>query len=64
MILARGRIEPIDEQTCTVNVSDDSLEYITRHLVDLDADFSIDGPPELHDQLRRLAQRLTQAAGS
>jgi len=69
-ILARGhalpgRIEPLDERTCAVNVSDDSLHYIAHHLVDLDAEFTIEhGPSELRDRLRVLAQRLSQAAES
>jgi predicted DNA-binding transcriptional regulator YafY len=58
-----GRIESVDEQTCTVNVSDDSLDYIAHHLVDLDADFTInDGHPELRARLRELAERLYRAA--
>ncbi|HET6920208.1 MAG TPA: YafY family protein [Jiangellaceae bacterium] len=69
-ILARGdvlpgRIGAIDEHSSTVNVSDDSLDHITRHLVDLDVEFTIDdGPPEIRDRLRRVAERLLRAARS
>jgi hypothetical protein len=69
-ILARchvlpDRIQRLDEHTCTINVSDDSLDYIAHHLVELDAEFAIDdGPPEIRDRLRKLADRLTRAARS
>jgi predicted DNA-binding transcriptional regulator YafY len=68
MIAARtgalpGRIESLDEHSCTVNVSDDSLDYVAHHLVDLDADFTIhDDHPELRARLRELAERLSRAA--
>ncbi|MGH3736621.1 MAG: helix-turn-helix transcriptional regulator [Micromonosporaceae bacterium] len=58
-----ARVTPLDENTCAVNVSDDSLERITQHLVALGADFALDTvPPELRDQLHSLAGRLTRAA--
>jgi hypothetical protein len=39
------RVEPLDENTCTVHVSDDSLDRMTQHLVALGADFTLDTAP-------------------
>ncbi len=59
------RIQPCGENTCTVNVSDDSLDHIANHLVALSADFTIGrGPPELAAHLNEVAHRLTRAAQS
>ena len=59
-----GRVEPIDEHTCTVHVSDDSVDRMTQHLVALGADFTIHtAPADLRRRLRDLAERLTRAAG-
>ncbi|GAT70545.1 DNA-binding transcriptional regulator [Planomonospora sphaerica] len=58
-----GRIEPVDEHTCTVRLGSDSLDAIAAELAALGADFTLDGPPELLDRLRAVAGRLLRAAG-
>jgi predicted DNA-binding transcriptional regulator YafY len=68
VVLARtgalpGRVKPLGANSCTVNISDDSLDRMTQHLVALGADFTLyTAPPELHHQLHNLAKRLARAA--
>jgi predicted DNA-binding transcriptional regulator YafY len=58
-----GRVQPLDESRCTVHVSDDSLHRMTRHLVALDADFTLNtASPELRQHLNDLAKRLARGA--
>jgi predicted DNA-binding transcriptional regulator YafY len=56
-------VEAIDERTCAANVGADSPGMLALWLGMLDADFEIDGSPELADHLRTLAGRYTRAAG-
>ena len=58
-----GRVEALDEHTCVVRFGADSLDRIALELVALGADFTLDGPPELLDHLRVVAERLLRPAG-
>ncbi len=61
--LIPGRVEPVDEHTCTVHVGADTPEFVITHLVALGADFALDdAPPELLDHLQTAGQRLIDAA--
>lgn len=59
--LLPGRVEALDEHTCTVRFGSDSPGAIVRDLVGLEADFTLDGPAELLDQVRTAARRLSEA---
>jgi predicted DNA-binding transcriptional regulator YafY len=56
-------VEAIDDQACFAHVGSDSAHALAQWLVLLDADFDASHDPELAHELRRLADRLTQAAG-
>jgi predicted DNA-binding transcriptional regulator YafY len=51
-------IERIDDERCVVHAYGSTPEVLALHLGWLDADFSVDGPPELVACLRRLASRF------
>ncbi|MFF5211616.1 hypothetical protein [Streptosporangium sp. NPDC000396] len=53
----------MDEHTCVVRFGADSLDRIALELVALGTDFTLDGPPELLDHLRVVAERLLRPAG-
>lgn len=59
-----GRIQPVDDHTCTVRFSADTLEEITRDILAmtvLGASFTLDGPTEALCHLRTIAGHLTEA---
>ncbi|MGK5639403.1 helix-turn-helix transcriptional regulator [Streptomyces sp. URMC 126] len=56
------RVRAIDENSCTVDCSGDDLPGIVRHLVALDAEYTLDADPRVGDCLRRAAERLHRAA--
>lgn len=51
-------VEPVDDVTCVVHAGADSPFRLALHLLMLDADFTVDGPPELLDALARIGQRV------
>ena len=58
-------VEAVDEHTCIVNVGADTPQMLAVYLGMLDADFEVDEPPELVEQVRALADRYRRAtAGS
>jgi predicted DNA-binding transcriptional regulator YafY len=60
-------IEPIDEESCRVDLSSDTPQVLAAWLGMLGVDFEIedpDGQPELVEQLRELARRYQRAVGS
>ncbi|MBF6333390.1 WYL domain-containing protein [Nocardia transvalensis] len=59
-----GRITPVDESACAVEISDDSPARIAAILVGLDADYTLDADPEVLDHLTRCASRITGAVRS
>ncbi|WP_198653340.1 helix-turn-helix transcriptional regulator [Actinocorallia populi] len=58
---AAGTVERVDERTCVLHTGADTVEALGVHLGLLDADFTVTGPPELLEHLRRLAGRYTRA---
>ena len=57
-----GTVEAVDEGTCILDTGADSLEILAVYLGMLDADFVVDGPPELVAHLRVLAGRYGRSA--
>jgi predicted DNA-binding transcriptional regulator YafY len=56
-----GRVEPIDERSCELRTSDDSLEWLAVRIGMLDVDFDVHEPPELVERFRVLARRYARA---
>jgi predicted DNA-binding transcriptional regulator YafY len=56
-------VEPVDHDTCLIDVGSDNAHMLALNLGMLDADFHIDEAtaPELADHLRTLAARYTRA---
>nr|WP_255622724.1 YafY family protein [Pseudonocardia sp. DSM 110487] len=57
-------VEPVDDHTCLVHVGAETPHMLAAHILVIDADFEVDGPPELLDALRTIGHRChaTQAA--
>jgi predicted DNA-binding transcriptional regulator YafY len=56
-------VEPLDEQTCVIEVGSDDPMMLAGYLALLGADFTVEQPAELVDALRALSARLARAAG-
>lgn len=56
-----GVLEPIDAQSCFFEVGAPSYERLAMHLVFLGVDFELSEPPELVEEVRRLAERYRNA---
>jgi predicted DNA-binding transcriptional regulator YafY len=56
-----GVLEPIDGQSCFFEVGAPSYESLAMRLVFLGVDFALSGPPELEEEVRRLAERYRKA---
>jgi predicted DNA-binding transcriptional regulator YafY len=54
-------VEAVDQRSCIVNVGSDTPQMLAAYLGMLDADFDVDGPPELVERLRTLADRYRRA---
>jgi predicted DNA-binding transcriptional regulator YafY len=54
-------VEPIDDNTCTVLASGNTIETLALYLGMLDADFQVTEPPELVAHLGKLAERFARA---
>jgi predicted DNA-binding transcriptional regulator YafY len=59
---AVGVVEAIDEHSCVLACGADTVDTVAVYLGLLDADFDVDGPPELIERLRVLADRYGRAA--
>ncbi|MFI8391880.1 helix-turn-helix transcriptional regulator [Streptomyces sp. NPDC085540] len=57
------RIRPIDESTCLVDASDDSLTRIAQTLAGLPADYTLDADPDVLSHLRTSAHHTLHATG-
>ncbi|WP_262418803.1 YafY family protein [Streptomyces sp. SP2-10] len=57
------RIRPLDEVTCLVNASDDSLTRISQIRAGLTADYTLDADPDVLNHLRATAHRTLHATG-
>jgi predicted DNA-binding transcriptional regulator YafY len=61
--VAEVELEPVDERTCTLRTSADSLEWTALRIAFLELEFTVREPPELAARLRDLGTRLVRAAG-
>ncbi|MFK0292579.1 helix-turn-helix transcriptional regulator [Streptomyces sp. NPDC090442] len=57
------RIRPVDEHTCRVDASDDTLPRIAQTLAGLDSAYTLDADPEVLAHLRDFAHRTLRATG-
>ena len=57
-----GMIEPIDDRTCFLETGASSYENLAMHVSLVGADFEILEPPELKDEVRKLADRYRRAS--
>jgi hypothetical protein len=56
-----GQIEPVDERTCLLRFGADSPHALAFLLGALEVDFEVQDPPELAEELLRLADRFRRA---
>lgn len=56
-------IEPLDDHTCLLRTTADSLEWTALRIAHLDLPFEVRSPPEMSTHLRALATKLLRAAG-
>jgi predicted DNA-binding transcriptional regulator YafY len=55
------RLREIDEGTCEIEVGADTPQMLAVYLGMLDADFEVEGPPELVAEVRNLSERYARA---
>jgi hypothetical protein len=55
-------VEPIDDATCVVHATANTIEMLALYLGMLDAEFTVTEPPELLARLNRLSERFSNAA--
>ncbi|MBN1530229.1 MAG: YafY family transcriptional regulator [Thermoleophilaceae bacterium] len=60
---AASGLEPIDDRRCELRTSDDDLGWLAIRIAMLGVDVEVHEPPELIEELSRLAARLGAAAG-
>ncbi|WP_410605937.1 helix-turn-helix transcriptional regulator [Amycolatopsis sp. lyj-90] len=60
---AVGTVEAVDAKTCVLHTGADSVETLAVHLGLLGYPFTVEGPPQLVDCLRTLADRYRDAVG-
>jgi len=56
-----GVLEAIDQRTCTLHTGANSLDTLSVFVALIGVDFEVREPPELVDQIRRLATRFSRA---
>lgn len=56
-----GMIEPAGENACMLDIGASTFESLAMHLIMLEVDFEVNGPAELVEQLRILADRARRA---
>ncbi|WP_253782691.1 hypothetical protein [Nocardia amikacinitolerans] len=56
-----NRIKPLDGDTCTLDLSGDSLPRIAALLTGLDIDYTLDADPAVFDHLATVADRMHRA---
>ena len=58
-----GTVEAIDDATCRLRMTLDALEWPAMVLAAVGADFEVIEPPELRDEVGRIAALFGRAAG-
>jgi predicted DNA-binding transcriptional regulator YafY len=59
-----GTVEPIDDATCEVHVSDDALDWLAMRIAMIDFDFEVHEPPEVIERLRLVGDRIARGVGA
>jgi len=59
-----GSVEPVDEGTCRLRMSADSIEWLAVRIAVLGVDFTVESPTALVDYLGQLAARITRSLGT
>ncbi len=59
-----GSVEPIDDGTCRVRMSADSIEWLALRIAVLGVDFAVESPTELTECLGGIAERITRSLGT
>jgi predicted DNA-binding transcriptional regulator YafY len=54
-------VEPVDDTTCVVHATANSIEMLSLYLGMLDAEFTVTEPPELLARLTKLSERFSSA---
>ncbi|EOD63201.1 helix-turn-helix transcriptional regulator [Amycolatopsis vancoresmycina] len=54
-------VEAVDDHTCLAHVGADTPHLLAATVLAIDADFQVDGPPELLDALRTIGDRCSAA---
>jgi hypothetical protein len=54
-------VEPIDDETCVVHATANTIEMLALYLGMLDAEFTVTEPTELLARLSKLAERFSSA---
>jgi predicted DNA-binding transcriptional regulator YafY len=57
-------VEPIDDETCELRTSDDSLDWLAVRVAMVGVDFEVHEPPELVERIAELGARLQRAASA
>jgi predicted DNA-binding transcriptional regulator YafY len=57
-------VEPVDDNTCALEVGAGSVEMLAMYLGMLEADFTVTEPAELVERLRLLARRFGRAVSA
>ena len=56
-----GTLEAIDERRCRVHIGAHSMEMLAAYIAMFGVDFEVTEPPELVEQVGRLAERFERA---
>lgn len=56
-----GVLEPVDDSRCLLHIGGDSPWALTWMITSIDVDFTVTGPPELVEHIRRLGRRCSAA---
>ncbi|AEW98104.1 MULTISPECIES: helix-turn-helix transcriptional regulator [Streptomycetaceae] len=59
-----ARVQPLDDTTCTVDCSSDSLAHIAQALTALNADYALDADPDVTNYLHHTTERTRRALGT
>jgi predicted DNA-binding transcriptional regulator YafY len=63
-LFAGATVEAIDDETCELRTSDDSLDWLAVRVAILGVDFEVHEPRELVERVRDVAARLQRAASA
>jgi hypothetical protein len=58
----QGVLEPVDDHTCALLTSPDTVQYLAYRIVLLPVDYTLLDPPELAVHLATIARRAGQSA--